>query len=91
MIIETKYNIGDEVQAIVDNEVQCNQIGGIKAQTDAVMSRQDASGVNIPIRIKYCLWDGNWVDEHKVFPTKEELLKSLQNFANPKLFRIFAY
>ena len=77
MTIETKYNIGDEVWAIVENEVQCNQIGGIKVQTDAVMSRQDVSGVNIPIRIKYYLWDGNWVDEHKVFPTKEELLKSL--------------
>lgn len=34
MTIETKYNIGDKVWAIVDNEVQCNQIGGIKAQTD---------------------------------------------------------
>lgn len=77
MIIETKYNLGDEVWAIVENEVQCNQIGGIKMQTDAVMSRQDVSGVNIPMRIKYYLWDGNWVDEHKCFPTKEELLKSL--------------
>ena len=77
MTIETKYNIGNEVWAIVDNEVQCNQIGGIKAQTDAVMSREDVSGVYFPIRIKYYLWEGNWVDEHKCFPTKEELLKSL--------------
>lgn len=77
MTFETKYNIGDEVWAIVDNEVQCNQVGGVKAQTDAVMLRQDVLGANFPIRIKYHLWGGNWVDEHKVFPTKEELIKSL--------------
>ena len=71
MTIETKYNIGDEVWFIWENRAQRALIKGIKHIT-----------ADPEISVTYEL-DKMWYDapllfrEFALFPTKEELLKSL--------------
>lgn len=77
MTIETKYNIGDEVWAIVENRVQCLRIEGVKINTLDETFNESGKLVSYRIRIKYYLGDGEWVNDINCFPTKEELLKSL--------------
>ena len=72
MTIETKYNIGDEVWVNVLDE-PCNFIvKGIRFVCDRFHKRI----------IYFLLEEGECVliflDEKELFPTKEELLKSLQ-------------
>jgi hypothetical protein len=64
MTIETKYNIGDEVWVMsYNNHIHCDKIVSISIKSD--------------LSIMYnfsCLFSR---EESKIFPTKEELLKSL--------------
>lgn len=70
MKIETKYDIGQEVWFMENNEYICAKIKQI------IMSVFD-DGVTL---IQYCLEKGKELFfelEDNLFPTKEELLKSL--------------
>lgn len=65
MTIETKYNIGEEVWFMYRNKVFSGRIVGIFLKTN---------GINYKI---VSIIKGMWFSETKLFPTKEELLKSL--------------
>lgn len=73
MTIETKYNIGDEVHFIYP----CADLPVYKYVHEI---RVRYYGLNVP-RVYYYLVAGIGIDlemaEDKLFPTKEELLKSL--------------
>jgi hypothetical protein len=77
MTIETKYNIGDEVWAIVENRAQCLRIEGMAVSTLAEIFEESGKLVSYRIGIKCYLGDGVWANDVDCFPTKEELLKSL--------------
>lgn len=66
MKIETKYNIGDEVWTIVENKVCKYPILSITVKMP-----------NKAIEVMYYIGNCEWRYEYEVFPTKEELLKSL--------------
>ena len=74
MTIETKYNIGDEVFAMPYRSIGRFPIKDIRIKRE--------------IEKKFCIkpyeWttieylvDDEWLNEDQLFPTKEELLKSL--------------
>ena len=74
MTIETKYNIGDEVFAMPYSSIRRFPIKAIRIKREVVQ--------------KFCIkpykWttieyliDDEWLNEDKLFFTKEELLKSL--------------
>ena len=77
MTIETKYNIGDEVWAIVENRAQCLRIKGVAVSTLAETFDESGKLISYRIRIKHYFGDGEWANDVDCFPTKEELLKSL--------------
>ena len=77
MIIETKYNIGDKVWAIVENRAQCLRIEGVAINTLDETFDESGKLVSYRLGIKYYFGDGDWVNDVNCFPTKEELLKSL--------------
>lgn len=70
MTIETKYNIGDEVWAMVVGQPKQCRIGRI-----------DTVNLGYYFKVEYYLETGKnnmcVRKENAVFPTKEELLKSL--------------
>ena len=77
MTIETKYNIGDEVWFMDDK-------GQIKSDIIHAMSYYYWDSTISPeeeIELQYCfnvpIGRRSWYDESDLFPTKEELLKSL--------------
>lgn len=69
MEIKTKYNIGDTVHFMYQNQ-------SYKAQIHGIELRQTA---NLPLEIKYDIAGMNVpkMYEHKIFTSKEELIKSL--------------
>jgi hypothetical protein len=70
MTIETKYNIGDEVWFIEENEPKSDVILGI--EINVYKGRQF---------IEYLFANDSYpygLNESELFPTKGELLKSLQ-------------
>lgn len=77
MTIETKYNIGDEVWAVVENRVQCLRIEGVSASTLAETFDENGKLISYKIRIYYYLGGGRCINEGVCFSTKEELLKRL--------------
>ena len=74
MKIETKFNIGQEVWV---NTESASFISTIKA-VKAIHDRLQGKVVRVYKYLYYvdCL---GWTEEHEVFPTKEELLKSLSH------------
>lgn len=68
MTIETKYNIGDEVWTIIENKACKYPILSITAK-----KRTQTEGIEVMYYIGNC----EWRYEEELFPTKEELLKSL--------------
>lgn len=76
MKFETRYNLGNEVWAILDNKVQRRVIKDFSIKSE---TRYDEFRVRYysKIIVKYYLGDGEYVDETMCFPTKEELIKSL--------------
>lgn len=72
MTIETKYNVGNIVWVMKDEPIQTTISG--------VYVSEDADGICIKYTVAD-LWQGDtWIpfwNEKFVFPTKEELLKSL--------------
>lgn len=78
MTIETKYNIGDRVWAIVENRVQYLCIQDFAIETSNVVFNDKCEFVSCGLREQYYLGDCEWAaEEDMCFPTKEELLKSL--------------
>lgn len=64
MTIETKYNIGDEVWVMsYSNHIYCDRIVSISIKSDLSIM------YNFPTLLGR--------EEKEIFPTKEELLKSL--------------
>jgi hypothetical protein len=68
MTFETKYNIGDEVWVMHDNRCRCTIVKSIRTMIHDYTSLID---------IEYFIEVGEWLHEGRLFPTKEELLKSL--------------
>ena len=60
MTIETKYNIGDYVWAIVDNRAQCLRIEGMAVSTLAETFDESGKLISYRIEIKYYFGDGDW-------------------------------
>jgi hypothetical protein len=67
MTIETKYNIDDEVWYKVFKEIHYDRISNIRIDVDCLGE----------IQIDYELWNDLTKEECELFPTKEELLRSL--------------
>lgn len=67
MTIETKYNIGDEVWYRGCEEIFQDTICEIKVNIDCFGEAH----------IHYILWNDVLREENDLYPTKEELLKSL--------------
>lgn len=67
MTIETKYNIGNKVWYRGYEEIFQNTICEIKVNIDCFGETS----------IHYQLWDDVLKEENDLYPTKEELLKSL--------------
>lgn len=65
MTIETKYNIGDEVWVKAGNEIYCGRIYCVAILGDIYLYQ-----VEFGNRLYHLF-------EHVLFPTKEELIKSL--------------
>ena len=68
MTIETKYNIGDEVWYKGFKEIFHDRIACIRIKVNCFGETH----------ISYELWNDVIKDECKLFPTKEELLKSIK-------------
>lgn len=66
MKIETKYDIGQEVWTLVANRLYKGKVLSFKVDVSL-------AGVNV----HYIIGKGVLLSEEKLFPTKEELLKSL--------------
>lgn len=67
MTIETKYKIGEEVWYKGFKEIFHDGISNIRIDVDCLGE----------IHIEYELWNDVTKEECQLFPTKEELLKSL--------------
>ncbi len=77
MVIETKYNIGDEVWVIAENEVQCLIIVEIRVEGCSLKVEDSVRPFFSRLTIYYYFDGAGYVAEHKCFTSKEELLKSL--------------
>lgn len=83
MKIETKYNIGDEVWLIEANKCISGKIVGFR-HTYGIGHRyghlytgKESIRIDYSIEIPYRIFHAVDIEERRVFPTKEELLKSL--------------
>ena len=82
MIIETKYNIGDEVWFMEDNHAQNGKVTGLRFSCGKgeffgkALSHEEKVQVNYFLRGEF-IHSGCILEEEFLFPTKEELLKSL--------------
>ena len=75
MTIETKYNIGDEVWVKWKGEIYRTKIDAITVET---FCRMDDEAIKTNIRYDMIVPDAYLsYREYAVFPTKEELIKSL--------------
>lgn len=70
MTIETKYNIGDEVFMLLHRSVDKYNISGIRI-------RIEGGNTSVEYRLRTIAGNTDYYDESWIFPTKEELLKSL--------------
>lgn len=77
MTIETKYNIGDAVWVIMNNKAQHLRIEEIKVSIGEAAISEDGILSICEYKLSYSVGWGNWCKESDIFPTKEELLKSL--------------
>lgn len=64
MLIETKYNIGDEIWFLGTEVIICDFIVNIKVEVDNEKNQT----------IIYELWNGGVCNEDELFDTKEDLL-----------------
>ena len=71
MIIETKFNIGQEVWCLFDHSVAQGEISEISIDVD-----DDGKYIDMSYFIKSAMVNG-WICEKYIFRTKQELLDSL--------------
>lgn len=83
MTIETKYNIGDEVWLMEANKCMSGKIVGFR-HTYGIGHRyghlytgKESIRIDYSIEIPGRIFHAVDIEENRVFPTKEELLKSL--------------
>lgn len=76
MTIETKYNVGDEVWFLKDNKATTMRIWDIDIRVRTAYDGEKTYGSYTRI-FYYDFGCYNEIEENKLFPTKEELLKSL--------------
>ncbi len=68
ILVKTKYNIGDKVWLISNNQVQSLDITGVRVCIDATEGE----------KVEYILhFNSSWMDQGKLFQSKKELLASL--------------
>ena len=92
MTIETKYNIGDEVWLMCENKARQSYIVDIRAKCEKEDAENPFNDCPHPLIVKdeitievfywvkrlACAEKADWLyREQELFPTKEELLKSL--------------
>lgn len=77
MTIETKYSPGDKVWVIAENEVQHLFIDGIRVDGCSLKVEDSVCPFFSRLTIYYYFDGAGYVAEHKCFPSKEELIKSL--------------
>ena len=77
MTIETKYAPGDKVWVIAENEVQRLIIDGIRIDSISLNVESNVRPFFRRLTTYYYFDKVGYIPEHKCFPTKEELLKSL--------------
>ena len=80
MTIETKYNIGDEVWFMADNKVRKAIIYGFACVESCLYIKDGEScGIHTDLDYIVCISQGHTTKMYDcdLFPTKEELLKSL--------------
>lgn len=70
MEIKTKYNIGDKVFLLIRNKVERYPIVDIRIEVSGMRK-------NTSYRLQTKAGHTEYYSEDEVFPTKEELLKSL--------------
>lgn len=76
MTIETKYNIGDVVYVMYNNKVTSIKICGMDINIEEGFDGQ----YTLPTKVEILYYDfgkHHSFNEQNLFPTKEELLKSL--------------
>ena len=71
MKIETKYDIGHEVWCLLDHSLAQGKISKISIDVDG-----HGEYIDVSYFVKSVMVNG-WICEKYIFPTKEELLKSL--------------
>lgn len=71
MNIETKYDIGQEVWCLLDHSLAEGKISKISIDVD-----DNGEYIAVSYFVKSVMVNG-WICEKYIFPTKEELLKSL--------------
>lgn len=77
MIIETNYNIGDEVYYQGTNNIIKDTISNIKVDIDDEKNKT----------ITYEVWDGGiTLNENELFSTEEELLECLNRYGYAKCY-----
>lgn len=77
MTIETKYNIGGAVWVMMDNKVHHLRIEAIEVSIGKAMVGENGILSISEYKYRYSVGWNNWYDESQLFPTKEELIKSL--------------
>lgn len=77
MTIETKFNIGNEVWVIANNEVHPLIIDGIRVDGCSLKVEDSVHPFFSRLTIYYYFDGVGYVAEHKCFATKEELIKNL--------------
>ena len=76
MTIETKYNIGDILWFMHDNKPKTMKVWDINIEIKTKFDGQYEYGSYVRI-FYYDFGNHNKIEESELFPTKEELLKSL--------------
>ena len=71
MKIETKYDIGHEVWCLLDHSLAQGKISKISIDVDG-----NGEYIDVSYFVKSVMVNG-WICEKYIFPTKEELIKSL--------------
>lgn len=83
MAIKTKYNIGDEVWLIEANKCISGKIigfrhtYGIGHRYGCLYTGKESIKIQYSIEVPARIFNAVDIEENRLFPTKEELLKSL--------------
>ena len=74
MTIETKYNIGDEVWLMYENMAMTAQVIAMNVEISEIIKGYVSANCYCKIKCPHFTRE---IHESRIYPTKEELLKSL--------------